>query len=106
MLLQLDCGHDFFGDGYGDRHRGTVPDVATMREHWQDPEIRRRVQQRRPRDLGKILFADIAFGPDGTSGVVQTEADYGAAMREYWRQEEAARRRRQERHRSRLRRDE
>lgn len=62
-ILNLACGCDFFGTGYG-RPFG---DFEAMRRDWQDAEVRRLVYEQHWRKWGRSSrpFAEIAFGPTG-----------------------------------------
>ena len=68
-ITQLMCSCDFFDKAFG-------KDVASMRIAWQNEEVRQQVIERyaKTRKAGKP-FAAIAFGDDGTGGMVRTADD-------------------------------
>lgn len=78
-LLQLQCGRDFFDNGFGD-------DVDAMRAAWADGDVRRRVwaaHQARWGDCG-CPWAVIAFGRDGSGGMLQTANNIPESQSLYW----------------------
>lgn len=66
-VFQLFCGHDFFGDAYGDRAFLSPTDWLIAREEmrlaWQDPAVRTRVRALRDeRGWNESIWAEAEFG--------------------------------------------
>jgi hypothetical protein len=85
-VLQLACGWDFFGNGFGNRH--TPETIDAMRAAWRDAEVRRLVDERTRAAHGPDVrpFAVHLFGLDGRGSRALTAADVQTARTAYRRE--------------------
>jgi len=82
-LLQLACGWDFFGNGFGNRH--DERSIDAMRSAWRDKAVRDAVIERTAAAHGPSVrpFAAILFGADGRTNRTLTAADVVSARNLY-----------------------
>lgn len=58
-------------------------DLDAMREAWSDPAVREKTRATRQARQFGVVFADLAFGPEGEGGLLVVDGDYDAVREQF-----------------------